>query len=57
MPMMYFCIGFDTWSVTPNRLYELCGDKMFAKLRLRDKAGNFTTQPLIVPLPPRVPKQ
>lgn len=57
MPMMYFCIGFGTWSVTPNRLYELSGDKMFAKLRLRDKAGNFTTQPLIVPLPPRVPKQ
>ena len=44
------------WSVTPNRLYEIAGDKMFAKLKLRDKAGNETPVPIIVPLPPRVPK-
>ena len=43
----------DAGRIMLDKLYEQCGSKFFAEIRVRDRAGNTTPMASIIPLPPR----
>ena len=42
----------DAGRIMLDQLYEKCGSKFFAEIRIRDRAGNLTPMASIIPLPP-----